>query len=228
MMKVPVLALCVAALAACTPSVPTSQSEPTTSATPVNATPTVAEASMLTTKDQTALKALGIAVAVPTDIPTGYAVSQVELEPCPADSPRSAEGTCRFGPQYGIVFRNAAKDSCFAVEAVGGGIGGPSGEYRLPFSTPLFGDGALQFGETGDRSAKMPSAEQLDSPQLDLLTDWSSKDSGKSAPFYHLIGADGVRAEYLNERDGKPATQCRNTITPNEAIKIAQSFTWLK
>ncbi|NJR40189.1 MAG: hypothetical protein HC781_16890, partial [Leptolyngbyaceae cyanobacterium CSU_1_4] len=70
---------------------------------------TVAEASTLTTEDQTALKALGIAIAVPAEVPTGYTVSQVKLEPCPAGSPRSPEGTCRFGPQYGIVYRNATR-----------------------------------------------------------------------------------------------------------------------
>jgi hypothetical protein len=259
MIKLPVLALCVAAITACTPSVSTSQSnpspvsqsaisptqanatptatevasnpspasQPVSSPTQANATSTVAEASTLTIEDQTALKALGIAIAVPIDVPPDYTVSQVKLEPCPADSPRSTEGTCRFGPGYGIVYRNATTDSCFAIEATGGGVGGPGAEYRLPFSTSLFGDGALQFGETGGES-KTPSAEQLDSPQPDIYTDWGSKDGGTSGPFYRLTGADGVRRAYLNERDGQPATQCQNTITPNEAIKIAQSLTWLE
>jgi hypothetical protein len=274
MVKVQILALCVAAIAACAPSVSTSQSNPSpasqpalsptpTNATPIganptvttptvttptvtttssnpspasqpapsptqaNATPTGAAASTLTIEDQTALKALGIAIAVPTDVPPGYTVSQVKLDPCPADSPRSAEGVCRFGPDYGIVYRNATQDSCFAIEATGGGVGGPGAEYRLPFSIPLFGDGALQFGE-GRESTKTPSAEQLDSPQPNIYTDWGSKDGGTSGPFYRLAGADGVRGAYLGERDGQPATQCQNTITPNEAVKITQSLTWLE
>lgn len=227
MVKVQILALCVAAISAGGPSVSVSQSEQTTSAAQANKTPMATEASTLTTKDQTALKALGIAIAVPTDLPTGYRVSQVKLEPCPADSPRSPEGTCRFGPQYGIVYRNATTDSCFAIEAVGGGVGGPVGEYRMPFSTPLFGIVALNFGKS-DSSAKTPSAAQLNSPQSGLLTDWGSENGRELAPFYRLIGADLVRAAYLNERAGTPATQCRNTITPNEAIKIMQVLTWLK
>jgi hypothetical protein len=266
MIKLPLLALCVAAIAACTPSVSTSQStpspasQPASSPTQANATPTVtevsstpspasqpassptqanatspvAEASMLTIEDQTALKALGIAIVVPTDVPPGYTVSQVKLEPCPADSPRSAEGVCRFGPGYGIVYRNATTDSCFAIEATGGGVGGGYGEYRLPFSTSLFGDGAVEFserrasGERPDSLGKTPSAEQIDSPQAAISTDWQSKDGGTSGPFYRLAGADGIRTAYLGERDGQPATQCQNTITPNAAIKITQSLNWLE
>lgn len=181
-MKVQILALCVAAIAACTPSVSVSQSElttspasslePTTSATQVNGTPTAAEASTLMTQDQTALKALGIAIAVPTDVLTGYTVSQVKLEPCPADSPRSPKGTCRFGPGYGIVYRNAEKDSCFAIEAVGGGLGGPASEYSLPVSTSLLRNVAVLFGKVPVTASKAPSADQLDLPQPNLRTDW--------------------------------------------------------
>jgi hypothetical protein len=261
MVKLPVLALCVAAIAACTPSV-TSQSSPspasqpastppqaTATATEVSSNPSPAsqpassptqanaasvEASTLTIEDQTALKSLGIAIVVPTDVPPGYTVSQVKLDPCPADSLRSAEGICRFGPGYGIVYRNATTDSCFAIEATGGGVGGGYGEYRLPFSTALFGDGAVEFserrasGERPDSLGKTPSAEQLDSPQAAISTDWQSKDGGTSGPFYRLAGADGLRTAYLGERDGQPATQCQNTITPNAAIKITQSLNWLE
>jgi hypothetical protein len=272
MIKLPVLALCVAAIAACTPSVstpsvstsqstPSPASQPASSPTQANATPATptvtevssnpspapqpassptqanaasAQASTLTLEDQTALQALGIAIVVPADVPPGYTVSQVKLDPCPADSPRSAGGVCRFGPGYGIVYRNATTDSCFAIEATGGGVGGGYGEYILPFSTPLFGDGAVEFserrdsGERPDTLGKTPSAEQLDSPQAAISTDWQSKDGGMSGPLYRLVGADGVRTAYLGERDGQPAAQCQNTITPNAAIKIVQSLTWVE
>ncbi|MBW4528731.1 MAG: hypothetical protein KME18_26800 [Phormidium tanganyikae FI6-MK23] len=179
---------------------------------------TAAEALTLSTKDQTALKALGIKIAVPTYVPTGYAVKKVEVEPCSAGSPRSSKGTCRFGPRYSISYRNAvAKDSCFfAIEAVGGGLGGPAFEFRKPFSTSLFGEVAVEFGKP-DGSAKVPSAAQLNSPQPGLRSDWGSEDRLKSGPFYHVIG-----------HPLKPAPECGNTITPNEVIKIVQSLTWLK
>lgn len=227
--RVQILALSVAAIAACSPSVtasPADQSELITNAAQVNRTAMSTEASTLTTEEQTALKALGIAIAVPAEIPAGYRVSQVKLEPCPADSPRSPKGTCRFGPEYGIVYRNAARDSCFAIEATGGGLGGPVWEYSLPVSSSLLNNVAVIFGEVSAGESKTPSADQLDMPQPNLRTEWASTDS--EGPFYSLAGADSVRSQYLNERPGAPASECQNTITPNEAIAIVQSLAWLE
>ncbi len=192
----------------------------------VESPPGSAEAPAITTEDQTALKALGIAIAVPANVPAGYTVSQVELEPCAEGSPLSPKGTCRMGPKYAIVYRNAEKDSCFAIESVGGGLGGPAWEYSLPVSTSLFKEVAVVFGEVPSTASKAPSADQLDVPQPNLRTDWVSTDD--TGPFYSVAGADSVRAAYLNERPNKPASQCRNTITPNEATEIVQSLTWLK
>lgn len=180
---------------------------------------TAAEAPPLSTQDQAALKALGIAIAVPTYVPTGYAVKKVEVEPCPEGSERSPKGTCWFGPTYSIAYRNAVpKDSCFfAIEATGGGLGGPDWEYRTPpVPTRLLGDVAVSFGNP-NKSAKVPSAEQFDSPQPDLHSEWGSEDGGVSGPFYSVRGSHW-----------KPAPECLNTITPNEVIKIMQSLTWLK
>ena len=181
---------------------------------------TAAEAPPLSAQDQTALKALGIAIAVPTYVPTGYAVRKVEVEPCPEGSERSPKGTCRMGPGYSIAYRNAvAKDSCFfAIEAKGGGAGGPDGEFVRPVSTPLLGDVRVLFGRF-DRSAsaKVPSAAQLNSPQPNLQTDWESDAGGESDMLYRVVG-----------HSVKPAPECQNTITPNEVTKIVQSLTWLE
>lgn len=187
---------------------------------------TAAATPTLTPKDQAALKALGIAIAVPANVPSGYTVSQVKLEPCAAGSSRSPKGVCRFGPQYGIFYRNAAKDSCFAIQSVGGGLGGPAWEYSLPIRSSLLKNTAVLFGKVPATASKTPSAAQLNLPQPNLRTEWASTDD--QGPFYSVVGADYVRREFLNERPGKPASQCRNTITPNEAIKIMQSLTWLK
>ncbi|NJR40188.1 MAG: hypothetical protein HC781_16885 [Leptolyngbyaceae cyanobacterium CSU_1_4] len=85
---------------------------------------------------------------------------------------------------------------------------------------------AVTFGEARGITSKTPSADQFDVPQPNLLTEWASTDDKGS--FYRLAGADAVRSQYLNERPDQPASECRNTITPNEAITIVQSLTWLK
>ncbi|MBW4445203.1 MAG: hypothetical protein KME10_29310 [Plectolyngbya sp. WJT66-NPBG17] len=172
----------------------------------------------LTPKQQASLKSLGIAIAVPSFIPAGYTVSKVEVKPCPANAPRSDKGTCRFGPQYGIVYRNAQQDRCFAIEATGGGIGGVPAEYEVKINTQLLGETSLLFGQQNGEF-KTPSSQQLNSPQPNLLTDWAGV-----GPFYRISGAEVVQKSYYKSA----STQCRNTITPNEATKIVRSLSWLK
>ncbi|MBD1845948.1 hypothetical protein H6F89_21550 [Cyanobacteria bacterium FACHB-63] len=172
----------------------------------------------LSSSQQARLKALGIAIAIPASVPAGYTVSKVDVKPCPANAPRSDKGVCRFGPQYGIVYRNAQQDRCFAIEATGGGVGGVPSEYEVKVKTELLGETSLLFGQQNGEF-KTPSAQQLDSPQPNLLTDWAG-----ISPFYRISGADIVRQSYYN----KTSTQCRNTITPNQALQIVRSFTWLR
>ncbi|MBW4444470.1 MAG: hypothetical protein KME10_25270 [Plectolyngbya sp. WJT66-NPBG17] len=172
----------------------------------------------LNSSQQASLKSLGIAIAVPTSIPAGYTVSKVDVKPCPANTPRSDRGVCRFGPQYGIVYRNAQQDRCFAIEATGGGVGGVPAEYEVQVKTELLGETALLFGQQNGEF-KTPSAQQLNSPQPNLLTDWAGV-----GPFYRISGADFVRQSY----DKGASSQCRNTITPNQALQIVRSLTWLK
>lgn len=168
----------------------------------------------LTPQQQASLKSLKIAIAVPSSVPAGYTVSKVDVKPC--------EGRCRFGPDYGIVYRHAQQDKCFAIEATGGGVGGVPGGYEFPVETKLFGRVSLLFGEqTGD--FKTPSAQQLSTPQPNLLNDWATA-PGSTSPFYRILGADFVRRTYY----GGKTNQCRNTITPNEAAGILRSLSWLK
>jgi hypothetical protein len=181
--------------------------------------PPTTAAPTLTPQDQASLKGLGIAIAVPTDVPSGYSVSKVAVKPCPAGSPRSDKGVCRFGPEYGIIYRNAKLDRCFAIEATGGGVGGVPAEYEVKVKTRLLGDVSLLFGQQNGKF-KTPTRQQLATPQPNLLLDW-----GGTGPFYRIAGADFVRRAYYQ---GKPASECRNTISPNEATKIVRSLTWLK
>jgi hypothetical protein len=176
--------------------------------------PLTAQTETLTPQQQASLKSLRIAIAVPSSVPADYTVSKVDVKPC--------EGKCRFGPDYGIVYRNAKQDKCFAIEATGGGVGGVPGGYEFPVETPLFGRVSLLFGEqTGD--FKTPSAQQLSTPQPNLLNDWAFA-PGSTSPFYRIVGADIVRQTYY----GGKTNQCRNTITPNEAAGILRSLSWLK
>jgi hypothetical protein len=177
-----------------------------------------AQTGSLNLQQQASLKSLGIAIAVPGFVPAGYTVSKVDIKPCPANTPRSGKGSCRFGPNYGIVYRNAQQDRCFAIEATGGGVGGVPAEYEVLVDTSLLGKVSLLFGQSNGKF-KTPSKQQLASPQPNLLTDW-----GSSGPFYRIAGAEIVRRSYYS----KPVSQCRNTIAPNDAIKIMRSLAWLK
>lgn len=172
----------------------------------------------LSAEQQAKLKALGIAIAVPSVVPADYTVHKVETEPCAANEPRSDKGVCRFGPQYAIVYRNAKTDRCFAIEATGGGVGGVPAEYEVKINTELLGETSLLFGQQNG-AFKTPSAQQLNSDQPNLLTDWAGE-----GPFYRIAGADTVRQLY----DKGASTQCRNTIAPAQAIQFVQSLTWLK
>jgi len=174
----------------------------------------------LTSAQESSLLSLGIKIAVPSYIPTGFVVSEVKVEPCPSEAKRTAQNTCRFGPQYGIIYRND-HNFCFAIEATGGGIGSVAYEYSFPVATTLFGEVYLQFGEFLGET-KNPSEQQLNSSQNNLLMSW-----GGESPFYRLIGADFIRSSYSRGRESNLVSQCENNITPAEATKIVQSLEWL-
>lgn len=183
----------------------------------------VPQPSLLTVQQQARLKALGIKIAVPGYVPSGFKVVKVETQPCPVNIPRSKTGTCRFGPGYGIVYRHQQQNACFAIEETGGGIGGPAYNYGFPVATKLFGQTSIQFGQHSNKAPRRPTQQQLALPQQNLFMDW-----GGAGPFYRLIGADFVRSTYYGERWNRPVTQCRKDITPKEAEKIVRSLTWLK
>ena len=164
---------------------------------------------------------LGIKVALPAAPPAGFHVEKVSVTPCPSGAARSASGTCRFGPSYVVVYRNAG-DACFAVEETGGGIGGVSFTYAFTVSAPLFGNVAVQFGRFISARPQQPSAAQIAAPQAGLFTDWAG-----GGPFYRVIGADWVRSSYYGEKPGKPAAACRTEVTPALVADVERSLQWL-
>ncbi|MDJ0557233.1 MAG: hypothetical protein QNJ68_22865 [Microcoleaceae cyanobacterium MO_207.B10] len=182
--------------------------------------PVNAQKSDLTSSQKSSLLSLGIKIVIPSYIPSGFVVTDVKVEPCRPETKRTAKNTCRFGPKYGIIYRND-DNVCFAIEAVGGGIGGVDYEYSFLVETVLFGEVYLKFGEfLGE--VKSPSEQQLNSPQNNLFMNW-----GGDAAFYRLIGADFIRSVYYGERKSNPVSECQNDITPAEAVKIIQSLDWL-
>lgn len=179
-----------------------------------------AQKSDLTPSHISSLLSLGIKIAIPSYVPPGFTVTEVKIEPCPPEAPRTTNNTCRFGPQYGIIYQNT-DNACFAIEGTGGGIGGVAYEYVFPVETALFGEVYIQFGEfLGE--AKKPSEQQLKYAQNNLFMDWEG-----DGPFYRFIGADFIRSTYYGEKKSHLVSECKNDITPAEATKIVQSLEWL-
>ena len=162
------------------------------------------------------LKSLGITVFVPNYIPAGFRVAKIDIKPCPSGSQRSAKGVCRFGPQYGIVYRNSS-NVCFAIEATGGGVGGPPGlTNQIAVNVGSLGKSILYYGQY-----EMPEMRQR-SPQSLLYMEWAGQ-----GPFYRLVGAALARQSYYGEGQNQRVSECRNEIDPQEAVKIIESFTSL-
>lgn len=163
----------------------------------------------LTTEQSRSLKTLGIRVAVPSYVPHGFTVSSVKTEPCPAKSQRTSTGVCRFGPTYQILYRNPQR-TCFEINAIGGGLGGPDPEFIFPVEIKLLGKTTIGFGKVpGD--GKAPTAKQLSQPQPRIWS-WPAGES----PYYQ-IGT-------VENRDGCGKNL---SLTPLEVKRILQSFTWL-
>lgn len=175
----------------------------------VNDAAPVATLGLLTTAQSRSLQSLGIKIAVPSYVPQGFTVANVKTEPCLAQSPRTANGVCRFGPTYHILYRNPQR-TCFEISAIGGGLGGPDPEFVLPVETKLLGSTTLGFGKVpGD--GKQPSAKQLTLPQSQIWS-WPAGNS----PYYQIATVENRAGCGKNL-----------SLTPLEVKKILQSLTWL-
>ncbi len=169
--------------------------------------------SLLSTSQKASLKSLGIKIAIPRYVPQGFRVVTIKTEPCSAGTPVDANGVCRFRPSYAVLYRNA-QNHCFAVNAIGGGIGGPSGRYTREVNTKLLGKVDVNVG-TG--SGEPMTAAIANTPNENVWT----FPAGKS-PFYSV-------GTTIDNRTRSTTTCSKEAfMTPNELIKIVQSLEWLR
>jgi hypothetical protein len=147
--------------------------------------------------EQTAkIRAIGVPLVLPTAIPEGFVVAQVNA----TQSDR--------GSQYQILYRDGS-DRCFVIEHTSGGVGSPPAtEARLPINPPLVTDGAtygLHYGRDLDPSTPASGSA--------LMSDWLPV----NGHFYRLAGASYINRNFDFPR---PCTD----LAPAEAVQIIESL----
>jgi len=171
--------------------------QPTQAQSALKKTPLPPE-SQLNPEQLRLLRALGLKIAVPTYVPSGFKLEKVQAE---------VEQNTRFGGVgYTLFYRrydaNSGKDFCFAIEATNGGIGDlPDGKRSYPVNSPVFGKTTLEYGEYGQASS------------LTFLSNWLGERNG---PFYHFVGAEVISG----------LARCNN-VSVQEAIQIIESLRYL-
>ena len=150
------------------------------------------------------LNALDIEVAVPTGLPLGFTVADVQTE--------TASSEAGGGSRYRIIYQDG-RDRCFAIEFTSGRVREmPATEYRLPIAPLLFDqEYGLNLGQYQDPNLRVQF------PEPELTTDWMAGASG----FYRLAGA-----AYINSTISG-YTGCQD-ITSAEAVQIVESMIYLQ
>lgn len=96
--------------------------------------PDVTRQARLSADQVQSLRAAGIPVAVPTDLPPGFEVSAISIDPTIPDDP--------FSGGYVLAYRQVSPTFdtplCFEVEAAKGGFGGPVPEHQTTALLPSF------------------------------------------------------------------------------------------
>lgn len=153
----------------------------------------------LTPEQNQKLLDLGIDVAIPTQIPSGFQAISV------------VTGTQAEGPSYMLIYQDQL-NRCFAIEHTSGGVGGlPDIENKVPLNPSIFGEGyTLYHGVYTDPSLR------ADFPEANLISDWMGGSSG----FYRLVGAAYLMQNY-------PELTCEN-LSPTEAVQVVDSLTYLQ
>jgi hypothetical protein len=154
-----------------------------------------AETVILSDSQRQQLRALDAKVMLPSYIPQGFRVSDVKI------LREERKG-------YAVLFENA-DNTCFIVEGTDTGINdGLELEGTLALNSDLFGQGYMvNFGTPKDPELK----QQF--PESDLYSDWMKM----GEYFYRLSGSLIAREEY-------DYPNCRQDISPSEAVKVIESF----
>lgn len=151
------------------------------------------------------LTSLNRKIAVPAYIPPGFKVADVQIKSCPDNA-----SSCRFGPNYTIVYRGE-NNSCFAIEATGGGIGGgPNLEFNLPINSPVLGSSRLYYG----RAPHEMTTENV-SPRI--ISDWLGDVANNPNLLFVRFAGSGASQFVQN---------CNN-ISPEEAVKVTESLVFI-
>ena len=173
--------------------------------------------SLITPSLQKSLKSLGIKIAIPQYVPKGFRVATIKTEPCPAGTPVNANGVCRFRPSYAVLYRNA-QNHCFAVNAIGGGIGGPNGRYTRAVNTKILGMVDVNVDTSNGAASQSITTAIANTPQKHLWT----FPAGNS-PYYQVTTIEG-KANWISSTI---TCSTRAYMTPKEFTKIVQSLEWL-
>ncbi|HEY9813974.1 MAG TPA: hypothetical protein V6D31_10650 [Candidatus Sericytochromatia bacterium] len=147
------------------------------------------------------LKSVGMKIAVPTYIPLGFKIESL------------SNNSDKYYKGYTVIYKRN-DNSCFSIEAITGGIGGePDLEHTLPYNSPLFGKGTLNYGKYTDIYLR----KQF--PLSQMTTGWMEPKNFQA--FYRFNGANWYSSD-------KAKPKCNKDIPPTEAVKIINSLQYLK
>ena len=193
-------------LAACSREAPVANSAPDElpvatqdlEAAPPPPPPQSAFIAAITPEQSAQIKALDVPFVLPTAIPEGFLVEQVNV----TQDERFAS--------YQLLYRDAG-DRCFVIEHTSGGIGGtPETESRVSVNPPAIND-ATDYGlNYGSYTAPDLRAQF---PEPNLSSDWLPIATG----FYRFAGA-----AYINNALAVTAP-CEN-ISVDEAVTVIESL----
>ncbi|NJN04723.1 MAG: hypothetical protein HC816_20850 [Leptolyngbyaceae cyanobacterium RM1_1_2] len=192
------------AIGACQSTEPANLTAPPTasSAAPPPPPPPGALIAQLQPDQTQQLESLGIAVAIPTEVPPEFEIVDLVAE----------AATAELGPQYQMVYRDSG-DRCFVIEFTPDGVGDlPDTEFNQPLDSPLFGPGyQLHYGQYADLDMRSQF------PEPEFATDWMIGESGA----YRLAGATYINQTFASQ------SNCQD-ISPETAQQIVESMAYLQ
>jgi len=162
---------------------------------------------LLTPDQTTQIRSLGLPLVLPTDIPEGFEVAQLQIQ---------QDG--RF-PGYQLLYRDGgipagapAANRCFLVEFTVGGIGGtPPTANRQPLNPPILADDGAEYGLNYAPYTDAAQREQF--PEPSLISDWLPVEGG----FVRLAGTELINNTLT------PEVVCTD-IAVEEAVAIIDSL----